>query len=388
MADIDQFASALYSYIKEHDKCSLEERHNKYVEFQNTIQHLNCNDFRFFYYRAHYLNSMDQINEAKCNIDKSIQLTNTIDKSIPAIKENGIFLFAPSANNTSMLLLVELPHIRNQISNVYNCAGEIYAKIGDVVTSTKYYQISMYYNSFLKSEFDTQKKINLFSFRRFNEHSLSDLINNTITVSPSTKMNDPFDSIINLWGNENRLINQCHEIKHIRPMCESFNSYRIRAFCFGKGNAPIKNILMWSHYAAEHTGFCVKYKLSKHFIHQEENEHYEHMYLKRMIYTNKKLDILTPSIDSNLAFATKKADWKYENEVRLIVYNPNKKDLFYGIELDDESSIEAIFFGYRCSDVTINTIKNIFINKCVKLPKFYKIVLDDNDIYNLKYSKV
>lgn len=48
MTDLDKFAIALDSYItyiREHDKCSNEDRHNKYVEFQNTIENLNCNDF-------------------------------------------------------------------------------------------------------------------------------------------------------------------------------------------------------------------------------------------------------------------------------------------------------------------------------------------------------
>ena len=100
------------------------------------------------------------------------------------------------------------------------------------------------------------------------------------------------------------------------------------------------------------------------------------------------MDILTSDIDSNLAFATKKKDWKYENEVRLIVYNPNKKDPFYGVKLDDISEIESIFFGYRCSDATINTIKNVFLKRATKSPKFYKMILDNNDIYNLKYSRI
>ena len=388
MTDFDRFALALYSYLKEQKGCSDEKRHEKYIAFQTQIKNLNCNDFRFFYYRAHYLSSINQTKEAKYHIDKSIEYLNDIDYSILALRENSVQLFAPSTDNPTIRHGVMLPPIKKQISDIYSCAGEIYAKLEDENTSLKYYQIAQYYNSFLKSEFDTQNRVTVFSFRRFNEYSLSDLINNTITVSPSVKMNDPLDSIINLWGEEKRLISQCQEKKHIKPMCSSFNYYRIRAFCLGRGNSPIRNILMWSHYAGEHTGFCVKYKLSKHFICQEENQDNEHMYLKRIIYTNKKINISIPSIDSNLAFATKKLDWKYENEIRLIVYNPNKSAPFYGVDLDNESEIESIFFGYRCPESTISTIKNMFIRQKTKSPKFYKMVLDDKNIYNLKYVTV
>ena len=145
---------------------------------------------------------------------------------------------------------------------------------------------------------------------------------------------------------------------------------------------------MWSHYAGEHTGFCVKYKLSKHFICQDENIANEHMYLKKIIYTNKKIDITSKSINSDLAFATKKRDWKYENEVRLIVYNPNKKEPFYSVELDNKSEIEAIYFGYRCPEHAIDTIKNIFIKREASMPKFFRMVLDEQNIYKLKYVRV
>lgn len=302
MTDLDKFAIALYDYIKEYAKCSDEEKCNKdkYEEFQNMIKDLNCNDFRYYFYRAHYMNNQNQMDKAKSNIDKAILLTKVINKT----EGNDIYLFAPLSNGIK--IIVDLPPIKEQISEIYMCAGEIYAKRGDEQLSLKYYKIASYYKSFFKSEFDMQNKVKVFSFRRFNEYSLSDLINNTITVSPSTIMNDPLDSIINLWGNENILSNLCKDIKHIRTMCTSFSFFRIRSFCLGNGNSPIKNILMWSHYAGDHTGFCVKYKLSNHFINQEENENFEHMYLKKINYTNKKINILMPSIDSNLAFATKK----------------------------------------------------------------------------------
>lgn len=147
---------------------------------------------------------------------------------------------------------------------------------------------------------------------------------------------------------------------------------------------------MWSHYAGEHTGFCIKYKLSKHFIKQEEDEdNHEHMYLKSIIYSNDKINMNVHSINSDLAFATKYKDWEYEDEVRLIVYNPNRMDDFYGIKLDEESEIEAIFFGYRCSEQTITTIKNLFIQKgYCNMPKFYKMELNSSNIYKLNYQEV
>ena len=389
MNDIDKFALALHHYNDGNaNNWSTEERHEKYLVFQRDIENLQCNDFRWFYYRAHFLSSQEQLEDAKIHIDRAIELISNLSNGIFDTGENCVLMFAPDNNQSGIRFLVELPAIKKQISNVYLCAGEIYAKIGDNINSLKYYQIGHYYGSFLKSEFENNEQVSVFSFRRFNEYSLSDLINNSITVSPSTHMNDPLDSVINLWVDEDRMYTHCKEKRHIKPYSQSFNYYRIRAFCLGFNNKPIKNILMWSHYAGEHTGFCIKYKLSKHFIYQSENATHEHMYLKKIIYTNEKIDITTKSIDSDLAFATKKRDWKYENEVRLIVYNPNKEESFYDIELDDKSEIEAIYFGYRCSPYVIDTIKNIFINRRTSVPKFFKMVLDEKNIYRLRYIRV
>lgn len=255
--------------------------------------------------------------------------------------------------------------------------------------SLKYYKKSHYHKSFLKSEFEKENKVTLFSFRKYNEYTLSDLINNTITVCSPKKMNDPFDSLINLWGSENNLKETCTDKMHIYPFSKSFDYFRIRCFSKSTGNTAIKNILMWSHYAGEHTGFCIKYKLSKHFIKQEENDNDEHMYLKKIIYKDEKIDLHIHSINTDLAFATKKKCWKYEDEVRLIAFNPNIEGDFQSIELDESSEIEAIFFGYRCSDLVINTIKNIFIQKKgIRIPKFYKMDLDINNVYKMKYHKI
>ena len=371
------FLLAYNEYYTKQKNRSCDEIRKLFEDFYIKIKDLNCNDFRLYYIKARYLNGQNLLNEAKDNVDRAIELMESkCCMSIDELHIDGIF----DLNN--------LFHNNKTISDVYSCAGEIYAKMDKIETSDKYYKIGQYYNTLLGSDFKDQSYVNVFSFRRYNEYSLSDLINNTITVCPSSKMNDPFDSIINLWGSDDNLEKICKDKKHIKPMCSAFNLYRIRSFCLGNRNTPTKKVLMWSHYAGEHTGFCIKYKLSNHFIKQKENENCEHMYLKRIKYTNEKTSIATTSINTDVAFATKSKEWRYENEVRLIVYNPNKTEQFYGIELDSKSEIEAIFFGYRCSEIAINTIKNIFINKNAKVPKFYKMILDENNVYNLKYEVV
>lgn len=387
MTDFDIFVNSLSMYIAGSQGVDKTTRHNLYISFVGQILQLSCADFRLYYHKAYYLTQQKSVLKSKENIDKAIALSRLIkDNEMLEYVENGQFLNGRLANG--LIYNVPLGTKNQQLAELYICAGEIYAKSSLYDESLNFYQKAQYYMSFLKSDFKNVNCLSVYSFRCFNEYSLSDLINNQITVCLSWKMNDPFDSIINLWADEKHLSETCQDSKHIRAYAESFRCYRIRSFAYGPENDVLGNSLMWSHYAGEHRGFCVKYNLSSKFIKQEPNDKNEHMYLKKINYSSSIVNIDTPSINSQLAFATKSQEWSYENEVRLILYNPNVKSLFYGIDLDRCSYIDSIFFGYKCDKQNMYTIKNIFMGKRMVCPKFYKMQINRNDIYKMQISKI
>ena len=382
MSDFEKFTRALYNLSKEIES---------YDSFYGEIKDLVCYDFRFFYFNAHYLyKKLGKVEETKMYVDKAIEastkIKNVVNNAKDFLCENSVFIFAPLGNGKCDQIQIDN---REVLGKIYSLAGEIYSILELDNEALEYYKRDLYYKTLLKTDMEKKNYVHLYSFRRFNEHSLADLINNEITVSPSKKMNDPFDSVINLWGSEDQLIETCKERKHIKNLSRSFDYFRIRSFCNGETEEALGNLLMWSHYADEHRGYCVKYKLSKHFIKQDENDSFEHMFLKPIIYRKDedKVDISEmTTINTDLAFATKHESWGYENEVRLIVYNPNKEDAFYGIPLDKDSCIEAIYFGCRCEQKTINTIKNLF-SKADIPPLFYKMKSDSKDVYHLTWDK-
>ena len=351
------------------------------------IKDLDCYDFIIFYLKAHHCyKKLGNPEEAKAYIDKSIEAIPLIKEDIFSIVKDSRIIYVPLGNSIS----VPVAEVSNKLmSNIYILAGEIYSILELDNEALKYYKRALYYKTLLKTDIEKEDYVYLYSFRSFNVFSLSDLINNEITVSPSKKMNDPFDSVINLWGSEEQLKVTCKEHKHIKNLSRSFDYFRIRSFCNGETEEALENLLMWSHYADEHRGYCVKYKLSKHFIKQDENDSFEHMFLKPIIYRKdkEKVDMSEmTNINSDLAFATKHESWKYEKEVRLIVYNPNKEESFYGIPLDKNSCIEAIYFGCKCEPKTINTIKNLF-SKADIPPKFFQVYSESKDVYQLKWDK-
>ena len=150
---------------------------------------------------------MDNKEQAKDYIDKSIQSIALIKHEITSPNDlfcdNSPFLFVPIEGSKKYIPL-RLPTLFVLISDIYTIAGEIYSNLDLDAEALKYYQRANYYKSFLKTEIENRSYIYLYSFRRFNDYSMDDLINNKITVCPSKNMNDPFDSIINLWSNEKK----------------------------------------------------------------------------------------------------------------------------------------------------------------------------------------
>lgn len=269
--------------------------------------------------------------------------------------------------------------IRDILRNIYALAGEILAnadKLDDALHRFQDYQLCICRIDPIRSG------ESLLSFRNYNEHTLSDLINNEITICSPQVMNDPYDTLLLKWGEYIR--SEKSYKKHINPFCDAFLSYRIRAFAKVKsmsGNEMIRNTLMWSHYAGNHKGFCIKYKFSNDFMSITESR--RTVRFKNILYqpASIQLNIAKESINTDIGLCTKQENWSYENEVRMIAYEPDIEGDYHSIPLDQNSHIESIYFGYKCSQKRIDTIRKILSND--PSIKFFVMKSDFNDIYNL-----
>lgn len=339
-----------------------------------------ADDYRYHYFMARCM--CDQgIDNAKAaeHIRLSIDL---IEKSTRNIDLNQI-----ECDIDFRAEMLNIPYYK-----VYFFAGELYANIGKRDESLKCYQKYQYWNEQVKNkELCEKENVVVYSFRRFNEYSLSDLINDEITVCHPSVMNDPFDSIANLWSTENNLKNICTKKEHVSSYSKSFQYFRIRSFVANKDTYEtddkiLKKILMWSFYADEHKGFCVKYRLSKHFIKQEKNTEYCNLRMIPVEYEESFGLEGTKSITTSNSYALKNKVWEYEDEVRLLSYNINSESKFLGIALSDdksnESKIEEIIFGLLCPEEHKKVIKNIVKGYPYKI-KLREIYRTDNNIYNL-----
>jgi hypothetical protein len=354
--DFQKFLAILKQYLGKHVD----------NDFFDAIMSLECKDYRLHHLKSRYYRDHGQMELA----------INELRLALDAI-EHIVPIMSDEYDNPSLLIIDNVPQNIIEETTVYFSAGETFAMAGLFDDSLKCYQ-KYHIAAKVKSHYYP----NLYSFRPYNEYSLSDLINREITLVHPSTFNDPFDTLVMHW--KDQLEHRCAEKTHVAPYKKSFDYYRIRSFSEDKGrNKAYKNILMWSHYADNHRGFCIKYSFAESFVNVEDIS----LFFRPVIYKNssEKVNVDIDSINSDLAYCTKDHSWKYENEVRLIGYIPSADSFYSSIPMGSFCRIEAIYFGVRASEQNIATIKQILKNENVK---YYKMSSTPTDIYNITSHSV
>ncbi|MCX6875243.1 MAG: DUF2971 domain-containing protein [Verrucomicrobia bacterium] len=153
----------------------------------------------------------------------------------------------------------------------------------------------------------------------------------------------------------------------IRPLidpahCHELADKYFRLCCFSKCDVdPDAEILLWSHYANKHAGVRIEYELDSNELPLfEVNYSQERCAIDlSMAYSEDQTNEVL-----KLALRTKSLGWKYENEVRLIIYKEHaiKKPipLSYRYYLQfDPGSVKSVDFGINCPPGTINQVRAI-----------------------------
>lgn len=167
-------------------------------------------------------------------------------------------------------------------------------------------------------------------------------------------------------------------------MYEAWGYARIRCFAYNRPLTTIdnptpkpytdkeeySNILMWSHYADMHKGFCAKYQFSSELTH-EDLAHKRALTLGEVEYVDS-FSMAKPTIDRKVAFFTKSKDWEYEPEKRLLYYDVNSTEPYHEISIPEEC-LTDIYFGVRCSDNDKGKITKALQGKNVR---YHQMVID------------
>ena len=171
---------------------------------------------------------------------------------------------------------------------------------------------------------------------------MSLLINREVYFSDPSHFNDPYDCQISLLDAVNAAVEHAETVTK-KGVKDKLSKLKGLNHIFEKMESDLKNlgifslsrtcenVLMWSHYAEDHKGFCLGFKLSDKF--HTWNEHDKVIGCHDVIYT-KSNPFLNYFIDSAKSEKASKCDdfrmsltligllskskaWEYEKEVRV-----------------------------------------------------------------------
>lgn len=143
------------------------------------------------------------------------------------------------------------------------------------------------------------------------------------------------------------------------------------------------SMLMWSHHAQNHTGFCIEYDF------EEKDMFYKHLH--PVVYTKEryavsKIDVLDGNKEFLYKTTCRKSDvWSYEKEWRIITANYNKvmpQKLKYPngkYVLDLKTNIKAFYLGAKILDnfkdeiIQFGKMNGIVVYQMMLSPKTYEL---------------
>ncbi len=215
----------------------------------------------------------------------------------------------------------------------------------------------------------------LYKYRGVDAYSLSALINQTGWFAKPSSFNDPFDCAISI--SEERLeesvqaaldvaleragmsrkdlppekLNVKPEDRQAFNLCRQLllNDFQgIGVFCLSE---IYSDILMWSHYADCHRGFCVEYERTPQNAlgRLAQPVRYQAQYPSLAFH-----DIVSSANDTptDILWLTKSEHWSYEREWRILQVQGDKN---YQLDF----AITSIIFGMRMSESNKYTIRNL-----------------------------
>ena len=248
------------------------------------------------------------------------------------------------------------------------------------------------YNAIAQVHFQAiNEKMPYYSFRGFSKHSLEDIENETISLAHPREFNDPLDTILVYWLNEEVKKKHADEwqLRYRLLMKKVSEHIKIRCLIAGQnelGNEkPIEdiNVLMWSHYADSHKGFCVKYVFDRDMFDLTKHSKRDKLLLVDKIKYSETIDISDePSI--RMALLEKSDFWKYENEMRLISYDCSGEDKEFPV-VECKGMAKAVYLGVKCSDENRRLMEKAIGDKNIPL---YQMSVDEEKLTRFKKTLI
>jgi hypothetical protein len=185
----------------------------------------------------------------------------------------------------------------------------------------------------------------VFKFFGIQDYYISSLKEKYLYHSDFNSFNDPFDCNIELVTFD--IIGKTRQQKKKEVILKE-RFLGIGICCFTRN---VNSILMWSHYAVNHKGFCLEFHSNKdHIGINPLDVHYSNSFVKADYYKYKENSIFH-------MIYTKSDNWKYEEELRSLGSNfTDEKSRKVSFRKQD---VKAIYLGVKIEDKLKNEILSI-----------------------------
>ncbi len=250
----------------------------------------------------------------------------------------------------------------------------------------------------------------IYKFYNINENTLDSLKNSYLYFAKPSQLNDPFDCKIRYYikgtdeekrdyirstklkPTNNKYYEYIKYLNNPKLLDDKFNKNNIE-----KANDTISvlsltenphNTLMWSHYAENHSGICIKIELNNYndlygikFKGHNFNGRHTNLvppgfiFIKKINYSETmpvQNNILNRNIEDMAKYLyTKHENWKYEQEWRAVIYDKfsnSKQKITY-----NPRKLCGIIFGDKTKIDNIDLIKNVFKEKNCQID-YYKAI--------------
>lgn len=246
---------------------------------------------------------------------------------------------------------------------------------------------------------EIQKCDSICEYEKINNDKINSIKKNKFWLSTYENLNDPFE-LKTLYLDEKVIKKYNYPIEIIKELQNQYlNGFLIG--CFTE-NDVFNCMPMWAHYANNHRGFCVEYKINKPkffypISYELERAPANVVYMNttsliikdlssKLNYDEKlKLDFYSHMLFHNSTIKHK--SWEYENEWRLLF--PNIVSEKSGKLIDNDIlgiDISGIYLGMCCEEIYSNKLKQIGKQLGVDV---YKMHFNNvTDKYLLSYKNV
>ena len=240
----------------------------------------------------------------------------------------------------------------------------------------------------------------LYKYQPYKENRISAIINKKLWFSMPKDMNDPFDCRGVCWNTdeiENFLKTRVHkdkikEFDSIDSIVEgAIASLRnnIKISCFSE---ELFSMPMWSHYADNHTGFCIEYDFTRLSYENDLTK-----YLFPVGYDSRRYDItnlfkktFNEPYDPRVILLCflmnlKHSSWSYEKEWRIIKMRlPEEKEFTSGLE-DCPLKPTAIYLGVNFDKNEVHSVKEKLKNFDIPI---YVLKVSNSEFFEIELESI